>query len=154
MPDPQPGVDLHTRIANALLRLGDASAANPAQAAHSIRMAIQTIEAARDGMLERERELEALTDPGLVAAKEVVALRRKLEQKEARLLELELQLFDAKTELEVQEAMAVEDDRERKTLERRVKDFDKKLMTDDEAFSRYMDSALDEMGPGIDERAR
>ncbi|MFT5152360.1 MAG: hypothetical protein ACI841_002358, partial [Planctomycetota bacterium] len=61
MSDRNPGVDIHTRIENALLRLADASAVTPAQATHSVRMAIQVIEAARDAILNREQELEALT---------------------------------------------------------------------------------------------
>lgn len=139
-----PTDDLRSRIAGALSYLATREAADPVRARRSLDFAMELLREADRTLAARDRELEAATDPGLEASKEVVALRKQLERAEEKVVDLELSLSMARGEVEALEAVTTEEQRTRRDLERQLADFDKKLMTDDDAFARFMDAAMDE----------
>lgn len=139
-----PNEDLRSRIAGALSYLGSKEAAEAVRAERSLAFAVELLKEADRALGQRDRELEAATDPGIEASKEIVALRNLLERTEEKVVELELSLSVARGEVEALEAVTTEEQRTRRELERRVADIDKKLMTDDDAFTQFMEAALDE----------
>ena len=136
--------ELRSRIAGALSYLATREAADPVRAERSLAFAVELLREAERALGSRDRELEAATDPSLDASREVIALRKQLARAEEKILDLELTLSVARGEVEALEAITTEEQRTRRELEKRVADIDKKLMTDDDAFARFMDAALDE----------
>ena len=116
---------------------------DPHTAKQSLVLAVNALESALDGIRRRDEQLEMLTSPDRSAAEEAQALRARVAELER---ELELAQADAQATEQtkaLEEELHEEDRRRLKKLERKAKDLDKLLMEDDDAFSRYMDRAMD-----------
>lgn len=122
---------------------------DPHAAKQSLIPAIHALEAARAALARRDEQFESLTDPDRTAAEQVTELKARVARLEQ---ELELARADAEAaeqSKELEENLHEEERQRLLKLERKAKDLDKLIMEDDDAFSRYMDRAMD-----VDEKRR
>jgi chromosome segregation ATPase len=107
------------------------------------------LEAARAALDELDAQLEAATGPGRDAIRELVALQKKVQDAAVQRAELEQRLALARADLDADRHAHAEEQRRLKELEKKTKGFEDLLMTDDEAFDRYFEKAVE-----LDEKKR
>ena len=139
--------DIRTRIDNTIAILEAQISQERGSAQHGFHIAVDTLRAARKAIDERDAELELVTTPELKAAEEAQRLQKELVAAEARAVGFEQQLAMLRQEHEVEEHLHDEDRKRLEKLKKRADDFDQVLMTDKDAFSRFMDKALEKDAP-------
>ena len=132
-----------TRIENALTLIDQQRAKAPAALERTLELSRGALASALQTLAELQAQLDAATDPNIDAAAELTRVQRELEAAVGREQGLSLKLRELEAEVEVSNAIQAEEERRARDLDRKVNDFQKKLMTDDAAFDRYMDAALD-----------
>jgi len=132
-----------TRIENALTLIDQQRAKAPAALERTLELSRGALASALQTLAELQAQLDAATDPNIDAAAELTRVQRELEAAVGREQGLSLKLRELEAEVEVSNAIQAEEERRARALDRKVNDFQKKLMTDDAAFDRYMDAALD-----------
>ncbi len=135
--------DIRTRIDNTLTIL----AALQTNEAHALRRALalsaDTLKAARVALTESEDELEVLTAPERNSAEENLRLQKELQKAKDRILALEQDLAMARQDHDVEKQVQSIDRKRLQELEKKVAQYESMLMNDDQAFSRYMDRAIE-----------
>jgi chromosome segregation ATPase len=101
------------------------------------------LEAARAALDELDAQLEAATGPGRDAIRELVALQKKVQDAAVQRAELEQRLALARADLDADRHAHAEEQRRLKELEKKTKGFEDLLLTDDEAFDRYFEKAVE-----------
>jgi len=137
-------MDVRDTIENALQVLRATRPEDRGQARQALAIAIDALEACAGAVDELERELGTVTEPELDTARELERLRAELAAARERAKGLEVELRSVQAELTAQLHLQAEDDRRRSQLERKVEDLDRLLLSDDAAFDRFMDRALED----------
>ena len=132
-----------TRVENALALIDQQRAKAPAELQRTLDLARGALESSLASLTELEAQLESATDPSVDAASELVRVRKELGAAQGRELDLALKVRELQGEVAASNAIQEEEERRARDLNRRVRDFQEKLMTDDAAFTKYMDAALD-----------
>lgn len=136
--------DVYTTIENAIAILQSQAAGERGPAHRSLVLAVDTLKAAKAALQERDAELELVTAPDLKAAEEAQRLRHDKEELQVRIAGLEQELAMLRQEHEIEEHLHAEDAKRLKQLEKKARDFDDILVKDKEAFSAFMEKALDD----------
>lgn len=136
--------DPRRSIDNALAILGAQRGGDPRAAAQGFAVAIEALRAARAAIDDLDGQLELLTAPERNAAREAARLRGELETERRRAAGLEQDLAMLRADRDVENAVHEQDRIRLRELEKRAKEFESVIMRDDDAFGRFMESALDE----------
>ena len=132
-----------TKIDNALTIL----AALQTNEVHALRRALalaaDTLKSARAAIADSESELDVLTSPQRNSAEESMRLEKELTKARDRIVGLEQDLAIARQEREVDTQVQAIDRKRLAELEKKVAQYESMLMSDDQAFARYMDRAVD-----------
>ncbi|MFO1054509.1 MAG: hypothetical protein U1F36_19990 [Planctomycetota bacterium] len=135
--------DIRTRIDNTLTIL----AALQTNEAHALRRALalsaDALKAARVALTESEDELEVLTAPERNSAEENLRLQKELQKAKDRITGLEQDLAMARQDHDVEKQVQSIDRKRLQELEKKVAQYESMLMNDEQAFSRYMDRAIE-----------
>lgn len=92
---------------------------------------------------EMESELEGVTGPDRNLVRENLELRKALAAAEEKRFEAEQRLVFARADLDTERAVHAEEGRKLRELEKKTKGFEDLLMSDDAAFDRYFEQAVD-----------
>ncbi len=138
--------DIRQRIRNALSILEAPKSREAHQVPRTIGLAMETLRGADEALDELESELELVSAPDLDAAREVKRLRQELEAAREKMTRLERELKMVREELSIDQRVHSEELRKLASLEQRAKTFDQVLLSDDQAFDRYMDQQLGDGG--------
>ena len=139
-----PQEDIRLRIQNTIAILEAEAAKVEAAARRDLQLAVETLLAARTALDERDEELDLVTAPDRNAAEEAQRIARELEGARERIVALEQQLAEKETALDIEEQVHEEERRRLKKLEKQAASFESILETDQQAFSKFMDKALEE----------
>lgn len=136
--------DIQVRIENTIAILEAAGQNVDGRARHDLVLAIDTLRTAQTALTALEAELDLVTAPDLSAAEEAQRLRGQLAASELRVADLEQRLVGANEQIQLEDQIHASEHDRLEELERRAKKVERLLETDADAFSTFMDNALDQ----------
>jgi chromosome segregation ATPase len=136
-----PGPRGRVRDALSVLR---ATPTNDVKAVRQTFRMLEEVLGVLDGALgEMEAELEGLTGPDRDLTRENLELRKAITAAEEKRADAEQKLVFARADLDTERAVHAEEGKKLKDLEKKTKGFEDLLMSDDDAFDRYFEQAVD-----------
>lgn len=136
-PDPRRGID------NALTVLRSTPSNDVRAVRQTFELLARALEDARAALDELDAQLEAATGPGRDAIRELAALQKQLRDAQLQRAELEQRLALAQADLEAERHAHRDEHRRLAELEKKTAGFEDLLLTDDQAFDRYFERAVD-----------
>jgi chromosome segregation ATPase len=136
-----PGPRGRVRDALSVLR---ATPTNDVKAVRQTFRMLEEVLGVLDGALgEMEAELEGLTGPDRDLTRENLELRKAITAAEEKRADAEQKLVFARADLDTERAVHAEEGKKLKDLEKKTKGFEDLLMSDDDAFDRFFEQAVD-----------
>ncbi|MBI5850537.1 MAG: hypothetical protein HZB39_05785 [Planctomycetes bacterium] len=135
--------DVRNQIDNTLSILASLQGNEPHVLRRAIALAADTLKSAREALKETDAELDVLTAPGRNAAEELVRLRKQLDAAQDKALDLEQRLAMLRQERDVELQVHAAEKKRLAELEKQSAQYEAMLLKDDDAFSKYLDRALD-----------
>ncbi|MEY2980190.1 MAG: hypothetical protein RL562_417 [Planctomycetota bacterium] len=136
-----PGPRGRVRDALAVLR---ATPSNDVKAVRqTFRMLEEVLGVADEALREMEAELDGITGPDRDLVRENLELRKAVAAAEEKRAEAEQRLIFARADLDTERAVHADEGRKLRELEKKTKGFEDLLMSDDAAFDRYFEQAVD-----------
>lgn len=136
--------DIRSRLDSALTVLAALNTNEPHVLRRALVLAGDALRAARGALDEADDELDVLTAPDRNSAAEVVRLEKELATARDRAVALEQDLAMLRHERDLETQVQAVDRKRLADLEKRVAQYESSLLKDDDAFSRYMDKAVEE----------
>ena len=138
-----PAEDIHTRIENTLQILESEVQRVAEPARHDLILAMETLRASADAIRHLEGELDLVTAPDLDAAEEAQKLREHLDAAQLRIAGLEQQVVELRENSALEDQIHAEEHERLRELEKQAKEMEGILGSDEAAFGRFMEQALD-----------
>lgn len=109
----------------------------------TFRMLEEVLGVVDEALGEMETELDAVTGPDRDLARENLELRKAVAAAEEKRAEAEQKLVFARADLDTERAVHAEEEKKLKELQKKTKGFEDLLMSDDAAFDRYFEQAVE-----------
>lgn len=135
--------EIRSKIENTLSILASLQGNEPHVLRRGLALAADTLKAARGALAETDSELDVLTTPGRNAAEDLLRLQKELDRQKDRALDLEQQLALLRQERQVETQVHAAEKKRLAELEKQSAQYEAMLLKDDDAFSKYLDRALD-----------
>jgi hypothetical protein len=143
MSDSKSEPDPRGRVRNALAVLRATPTNDVKAVRQTFRMLEEMLGIVDAALGEMESELEGVTGPDRNLVRENLELRKALAAAEEKRFEAEQRLVFARADLDTERAVHAEEGRKLRELEKKTKGFEDLLMSDDAAFDRYFEQAVD-----------
>ncbi len=143
MSDSKSEPDPRGRVRNALAVLRATPTNDVKAVRQTFRMLEEMLGIVDAALGEMESELEGVTGPDRDLVRENLELRKALAAAEEKRFEAEQRLVFARADLDTERAVHAEEGRKLRELEKKTKGFEDLLMSDDAAFDRYFEQAVD-----------